>query len=375
MILHIAGLDSIFIDMAYEIFEEVYPKQNKFIRISSENNLKYIKKAEVELIKPDEIGLVVKNLFNYKVVIIHYLDYFSAKLVNLSDKNVNFHWMAWGGDYYELMNIYDFLEPKTKRVFDKIDTKAFLINPYAYKKYKEFEDNAKREKLSAIKKFKSCTFVFKEEYEFFIEKFPEFRNLIYIPWNYGTLEEHIYPKNLDECKEKLDYILVGHGASFESNHLDIFEILIRNHNLNYEKLICPLSYGFMPYRDFILKQGYKLFGEKFYPLTEFLSLHNYIDLISKCKYAIFNHKKQEALGNIAITMYSGSVVFMNSNSPIYKFLKNRGAIVFDINVLKNGNSFTLTNKEIEINKNIIKNIWGKEMIFQKTVNLIKTLKR
>ncbi len=106
-------------------------------------------------------------------------------------------------------------------------------------------------------------------------------------------------------------------------------------------IYCPLSYGiFLEYRDKVIKMGKDLFGEKFVPMTEFMKLDEYLFFINTIDLAIFNHKRQEAMGVILHLLYYGKVVYMNKNSTSFKSFKCRGFKVFDNDLIKTDGLFT-----------------------------------
>ena len=86
MILHIVP-DEKFIDMAYDIFEAVQPKNNKFLMADNKKLLRYIRKTPVEKISKVKFSSrnFAKSLHKYEFVVIHSLTP-EAKKVILNSK-------------------------------------------------------------------------------------------------------------------------------------------------------------------------------------------------------------------------------------------------------------------------------------------------
>jgi len=371
MILHLI-IDEKFIDMAHDIFEQVYPYKNKYILIGNKNDkLKHIKKTPVNVVEPKLAYSknFLKTLKEYKAVIIHWLHYTSAKLVNLSDDRIYFHWMGWGGDYYNLINI-ELFEPKTKSLYKKTMAESWFKNPTLNMKKLVFSEIERTEKKKALKKIKSVSFVLEEDFQIF-KQFYKNLSLEHIPWNYGTIENHIYPNLELKDHGKKNWILVGNSATFENNHLDVFDFL-KSHNLTFDKIICPLSYGENECKYKIAETGYKMFGEKFYPLLDFLPLTEYLKIVGKCEKAVMYHIRQQALGNILMMLFNGSQIYMNKKSPAYIFFKNKRIKLFTLEeILKQ--DVNLDENDIIMNREIIKKLWGTEAILNKTQILIERL--
>lgn len=52
----------------------------------------------------------------------------------------------------------------------------------------------------------------------------------------------------------------------------------------------------------VIIKGKELFGEKFIPLTEFMTFEKYLEFLGSIDIAIFAHKRQQAMGN-TITIF------------------------------------------------------------------------
>ena len=98
----------------------------------------------------------------------------------------------------------------------------------------------------------------------------------------------------------------------------------------------------------LLEKSGKLFGENFKPLIDFMPLSEYNFILQDCGIVIMNHKRQQAFGNIIISLWMGAKVYLNKENTIYQYLKRISVVVFSIEQdLKqdNENIFTLLSQE------------------------------
>lgn len=380
MILHIVS-DNIFVDMAYRVFETVYPGKNEFILAERNNKLKYIKNTPVDYVH--RLNIIKKsfsdNLKNYEMVILHGMDDFKMQCVLKADSSIKFVWIGFGGDYYKHSILSDeLLLPKTLKLKEELEN-FYKLNQMANKflfKLKKlikkilFEENNELETINKIKFFSP---VLKEEFNLVKEKVPNFKPK-YLSWNYGSLEDLI--KGFEGFGVTEQNILLGNSASFSNNHLDAIEFLSKI-DLEGKKVICPLSYGDLNYGKSILVAGNETWGKNFIPLIDFMPIDKYIELISSCSIVIMNHLRQQALGNIITMMYLGAKVFLDERNILYHFFKNEGAHVFSTQQLIDDHSLInsfLSQSEIETNKLILRRHWSREAIIQKTNRLVNIVK-
>ncbi|NMH70530.1 TDP-N-acetylfucosamine:lipid II N-acetylfucosaminyltransferase [Bacillus sp. RO3] len=159
---------------------------------------------------------------------------------------------------------------------------------------------------------------------------------------YGAKGEYyysiLYPSNLykDLDTPKLTkedgkkYIQIGNSADPTNNHLEIFEKL-KEYKDDALEIICPLSYGNSQYRDMVINEGNKIFGSKFIPLTKFMPFDEYLMMLSKIDIAIFNHKRQQAVGNILTLISLGKKVYIRDDITTWSFCEDQGIMAYSIN--------------------------------------------
>lgn len=188
----------------------------------------------------------------------------------------------------------------------------------------------------------------------------------------------MYPSNLykeyDLSKINKDlsktYILVGNSADPTNNHLEVFEKLKIYMNDNIE-IICPLSYGNFEYKERVIREGVKIFGNKFFPIVEFMPFEIYLDLLAKIDVAIFNHNRQQALGNITTLLGLGKKIFIRDDITTWEFCSFHELKVFSFNKDLNDLTSQMTELEIANNINNVKRYFSETKLQKDLVELLK----
>lgn len=124
-------------------------------------------------------------------------------------------------------------------------------------------------------------------------------------------------------------ILIGNSADASNGHDEIFSMLLEYRGQNIH-LFAPLSYGDDSNATRVAALGSKLFGNKFTPLLEFMVPDAYQELLDRIDIAVFNHQRQQAMGNIINLLGKGKKVYMRTDVTHYSSLTEAGAVVFDI---------------------------------------------
>jgi hypothetical protein len=127
-------------------------------------------------------------------------------------------------------------------------------------------------------------------------------------------------------------ILLGNSADPSNNHIDALEKL-RLYAAENIQIFCPLSYGDAEYAKQVADYGKIIFGDKFNPLLEFMRFDEYKKLLAKIDVAIFNHKRQQGMGNITTLLGLGKSVYMRADVTSWDFVSQLGISVFDIDSL------------------------------------------
>ncbi|MBD5134534.1 MAG: TDP-N-acetylfucosamine:lipid II N-acetylfucosaminyltransferase [Lachnospiraceae bacterium] len=125
-------------------------------------------------------------------------------------------------------------------------------------------------------------------------------------------------------------ILVGNSSTPENQHIEMFEKLSYLKEEKDINIICPLSYGDENYREEVIRKGKDIFGNNFIPITEFMDIEKYHNLLSTCDIGIFNNNRQQALGNIWIMLRMGKKLYIRSDNSMWKHFKDLGFKLYDI---------------------------------------------
>ncbi len=168
----------------------------------------------------------------------------------------------------------------------------------------------------------------------------------------------------DDCLN----IQIGNSADPSNNHLSMLTTL---HKLKLKniKIFAPLSYGNKEYAANIENLGKKLFEDKFVPLIEHMPLDDYKKYLQSIDIAIFNHDRQQAMGNTINLLGMGKKLYMKSSVTPWKLFKEQNLQVFDI---KEGLSVTKLPEEIAAsNSLIIKNFYTEDRLINDWKNVFE----
>lgn len=146
----------------------------------------------------------------------------------------------------------------------------------------------------------------------------------------------MYPTNIFQSrKRELEphpevNILLGNSATASNNHLDAIEKL-RPYAEKNIRIYCPLSYGDNRYADHIEHTGKAVFGNKFIALRDFMPYAKYFELLDSIDIGIFNHDRQQGIGNIVAMLGLGKKVYIRNSISSWDHLQSIGVEVFEVN--------------------------------------------
>ena len=332
-ILHIAP-DEKFINAANYIYEKAFPGRNTFYIIKPAANppLKYVDlKGNFEVkVRSNELdNILFAAAQKYRIVVFHGLDRTMLELFKRSDNKEKFIWTFWGGEIYN-SDLYSkpIFGPKTRVIENRLQKSKLLDyvkNIYRKIRYSHLEGREDVDKKKLLKEFK---YIAKLNKNISVLKDSEIlgQDCTMIPFTYYPLE---FLFNDFQGRVDGDNILLGNSASTTNNHIEIIDLLT-DLDLNGRKVITPLSYGNKEYASIIEKYGREKLGNSFYPLTEFVSLSEFHDLVRSCSIVIMNHYRPQGVGTSLASLYMGAKVFLNDTS-FSEYLKEMGCYVYSIN--------------------------------------------
>lgn len=208
------------------------------------------------------------------------------------------YWMMWGGDVY-------FYQPRAS--------------------FKEYIVNLMR--ISVIKKIQNFVTIFNGDYDYLDEKF-KLKGTIHSSFTYESNIFKPIELPLRSSQKKLT-VMIGNSASDSNDHEEIFTRLSQIENQKFE-ILCPLSYGNKKNKERVIKIGKKLFKDRFHALEKFIPLNEYNHLIANVDVVIFNHKRQQAVGNIVTLLGYGKKVYLQPETSHARFFKEQGFVIFDV---------------------------------------------
>ena len=197
----------------------------------------------------------------------------------------------WGGDFYDLREKLPFYKIK-----EKISTAI---------------------KIHYIKKVKGIINLISGDYNE-LNKIVKTNADHFIAPVYGVNKNKNFCSSMftTDKSENPIKICIGNSATKTNNHFEVFDYLKKYKNENI-RIICPLSYGDKNYANEVISYGKNIFGDKFEPLTDYLSREKYFKMLSGCKIGIFNNNRQQAMGNINAFIVMGAKVYIKSDTSMW----------------------------------------------------------
>lgn len=371
--------DEKFPDSAYEFFEAVAPGQSTYMLDGQTAPIQYLQK--VTPLRVSKYAFwnksFVKSISSYDAVILHSLYSFSLEVLARIDPKVPVVWVGMGYDYYDLVSgkAENLLKSETRKYHNPAKGKG-RWSPVRVMKgvaRRLLHPNVSRKK-HLIKRIDLFAPVLQGEHSLVRaavgDPFPD-----YIRWNYGKIADLVDGK-LGNRTVSGKNILVGNSAAPTNNHMDVFLKLLEVGVPAHSKVIVPLSYGNLEYREKVLQEGERLFGSQFVPITEFMALEEYIELLSSCSSVVMGHLRQQAAGNLFISLFLGARVFLEVENPLYEEFSSMGLEVNTSNMLRSQDlDEPLPPGIVSQHQNILKQARGREAFEHYTSKLIAELER
>ncbi len=174
----------------------------------------------------------------------------------------------------------------------------------------------------------------------------------------NVVELNIEPyENKKNDSKKLN-VLLGHSTDPSNNHLEIFEWLRGMDNI---QIYCPLSYGsYIEHKEKVKQKGFEIFGNRFIPIEHFMQFKEYKAFLATIDIAVFNHKRQEAMG-VTLTLLSlGKEVYVNSSTTSFQSFKKRGFQIFENSLLQTEKQFLAT-RNVSANHSLLEKYYSKQV--------------
>lgn len=290
----------------------------------------------------EEQNYLIYSLQTGSKVFIHYLFDYICELICKLNLQQNIYWMLWGGDLYNYIQ-YDLYGASTATSlkhlgFELANTIKKDTLMYYYRK-------------AAIRKIDYILTWSRGDYENVKKNFLTSATYQYFVFPNPTDFEKLAPNRKIVSESKVITILAGNSGNPTNNHLEIMSLLSRFRNEQIQ-VIVPLSYGgHTKYIDYVIKKGRALLGNKFIPLLEYQSPEKYFELLNRVDVALFNHYRQQGVGNILALLYLGKKVYIHPNATTYKDFNEHGISINNITELDSASFQDMVAPAAEVERN------------------------
>lgn len=181
----------------------------------------------------------------------------------------------------------------------------------------------------------------------------------------------VYPSNvvdlnLQPTRTNVFKILIGSSALKGNKHKEIIDLLVKQDLGDKVEFIIPLSYGSQDYAHSITSYARSKLKGKLTPLTEFMPIQEYREVLSSIHAAIFMHEGQQAMGNIRSLLAFGADVYLKRDSVSYRYFEGLGFEVFDSEDL----SQVSRHRADQHNVSLAQRIFSIEMLINETNNFL-----
>lgn len=328
MILHLVHDEKI-INRIIALFEEAAPNNNLFV-VFTRHQLKNVQHSDKVVLFKNFEKTHSKTVLTS--VIVHFLNSRKIRFINkYIDKNVSISWIIWGNDLYNKL-----LYPKGFELYDRESSyhknfKNSFHNNFFIKIVNDFK-TIKIEKFISKRIDYIVTDASQVDYKNLLEYYPKLKDVAWKEFFYYPIESVLG----DELSQKWvqgNTIQIGNSASITNNHEYAMRFLSKL-NIGDKNVIVPISYsGTKEYKMTIKNKGEEYFGSHFTALEEFLPLNEYNNLMLSFGIAIYGNFRQEALGNILISIYLGAKVFLPKSNPLFLWAMKLNLIIFELEAM------------------------------------------
>jgi dTDP-N-acetylfucosamine:lipid II N-acetylfucosaminyltransferase len=376
-ILHLIPDDK-FLDGAIIQFESCCPGIHDYVMYNRRepSEVVYVRTLDKVRFAP-EGSLLCQELITeclngrYSAVIFHSIPSYFAEFVAKVKGSVKLIVVTWGHDIYTFINKKEYMRETLKIKYSRrVMGNLFFLKRIWHSLSAMIRFNSWIPPDSALKAFLSVDYicpVIDTDYELFAHKFRRFKLPEMMSFSYMNHREQLLLEN-SEIND--NYVMVGNSATPECNHADVLSHL-KNIGVS-NRILLPLNYGYSrEYGNIIRERGKKMFGEQCLSLDTFMSMNDYLMQLKRCRFAVMGHRRQQAVGNIAMLMWMGAKIFFAEGNPVYEYLSAQGAVVFIFDkACRMDFESPLNDIEVTTNRKIVEKIWGREQVLKKTQNVI-----
>lgn len=340
-ILHLI-VDHQVIERTLGVYESILPKTNEAVVFSptkEKHTHKHLTNHKDSLVVTAGKGAEVGSTFDFSSfthIIAHYLTLDMIAFIKEAPANIHVTWEIYGWDLYN-----QFLTPN--------GFKLTYTDPAPYTKYgywKKYMPNLYDIVFYLTGHYTEFSWQKKKAFDYICSRVDALQHCCLYDSKY--VEEYanrtipsyeVFNYSLDEVLGNLKDvpffdgkdIMVGNSASYSNNHLYVLNYLKKVGISDDSRIVMPLSYGgSQKYADKVQDSFMEVWGERVYTLRSYLPLHKYNKTFLCLKSMVLSAWRQESIGTAIMGFYLGIKVFMSERSPLYKWLKACGFIVYTI---------------------------------------------
>jgi hypothetical protein len=350
MILHVSGLDKFIPPFIYFIEENFDSAKHRFWITGDCSKYPYQKNENIYQVNKGKLNQIIGmlhlilQLHRSDKVMLHGL--FNIKIVMLLAAMPwllkKCYWVMWGGDLYAYQLGKRDWKWKLKEFFRRpvIKKMGHLVT------YIEGDAELARKWYGARGEYHEC--------------------LMY-------LSNIVNPQVLQNVEQTEGThsgltILVGNSANPSNNHIEALEKLLPYKDQDI-KIYVPLSYGDQDHAKKVIDQGNDWFGEKFFPMTSFMPFDQYLTFLKSIDIAIFNHKRQQAMGNTITLLGLGKTVYMRKGVSHWCFLTSIG---LNIKSISKFSLESLPATELSDNAKMVPSYFSRDRLASQLSNIFRS---
>lgn len=308
-------------------FEAVFPGENLWVVTNRRRGFMLVEKRDCVVGREEFLRSHASR--RYDEIYIHLLNPRKISVLRHVDiSRARVYWIIWGLDLYNKL-----LVPKGFRLFAPGNSGARAKGVGALVK-RIGERLQGRRTVRFIERHVDyvVTDTTENDYDWLTRYYPRLAAKPHKDFFYYPIDVILGPGLMDSQVDG-DDIMIGNSASATNNHEMVIDLLSRLDTGN-RRIVVPLSYsGRKEYVEAVSARGHAAWGDRFVPLLEFLPLDEYSRQQRATSVALFGNLRQEAIGNILISLYLGAKVFLPRTNPVYAWAQGHGLRVFALETL------------------------------------------
>lgn len=306
-----------------------------------------------------------------RMLVVHFMNRRAQELTLNASGRVTVFWSGWGGDYYHLMpgGQEALYAPRTTGLLRQLERNT-VAPPRTHLKRWALRCGARRaihwlhsrRWHSIVTRIDLFSAPIEPEFELLRSALGSKFRAGYCQLNYGSVEDSFGPD--PARKGDLRRLLLGNSADPVNNHLDAAWAIPEDVRRTLT-IVVPVSYGRRDYAEAVCREFRGLGFANIEVMRQFLPLSEYISESSRCGIAIYDARRQHALGNIGAALCQGARVFLNPANPCLRYLQSLGAAVESTDRL-NSDLSTAAQSSLQdrsaMNRSALGQCWGRAVV-------------